>query len=180
MITVKGFAFRVVLLTLPCAMNGQKVPQNIHVGEPERVVGVVHKNVAESSSVASEIISAPGSPFKHGAKIEVRFVFTNLLDKNIEMYGRTLRLEVRDDQGKLPSETDAGCRRHWFSPCYTNKPVAVLPVPPLGAHEKLIGRYDLSMEYDLKPGQYSVVGYECSRGETPECFKTNRIMITVQ
>ena len=37
------------------------------------------------------------------------------------------------------------------------------------------------MDYDFsKPGEYTVIGYQCLRYETPSCFKTNKIMITIE
>ncbi len=93
-------------------------------------------------------------------------------------------MDVRDDKGALPTETDLGCTVHFFSPCYKYKPRPQSQPLVIAAHKKLELDGDLNIVYDIKqPGTYTVVGYVHLLDEKSNdtgYFKTNTIKITVQ
>ena len=93
-----------------------------------------------------------------------------------------IKFDVRDSNGKRPTETEDGCQAHFFSNCYTGwlyrrKMVQV----PFKSFDKLEWDKNLSKEYDLKkPGAYSVVAYVCGIGSLTDCFRTNIIKFSVK
>jgi len=91
-------------------------------------------------------------------------------------------LDVRDGNGNLAPETEDGCRSHFFSTCHTQVYLSPHGDRPrsFAPREKIVSSEPLSVEYNLDPGEYTVVGYVCGMSEGPECFKTNTIKITVQ
>jgi hypothetical protein len=179
---MRGFAllaFAVVCLALSAtAQAGPKAgPHEI------REIGIVHKEIAESSPVASGTLQAVKNPVKAGEGIRVHFTLQNRSDHDIQ-FGDALVpvLDVRDENGDLAPETAIGRDIHFFSPHHTEKrpPFLTAREGIIHAHGKEEGDCYPIAEYVLTPGTYTVVGYVCSVKEGPECFKTNTITITVE
>jgi hypothetical protein len=165
-----------------CTASAQSVPSNSAPAHSWSVIGVVHRDIADSSPIAKLTFSTPDSPFTVGMDVNVHYVFVNESGHRIRIKGPLFEVEVRDSAGNLPPETDLGCRRHFFSPCHTNRPYfasqAVFTDDP---DQKMQGDEDLRFYYDLtKPGVYTAIGYVCSVLEGPPCFKTNTVKFTIQ
>ena len=195
---MRGFvlpAFAIALLALaamaqseaPAMRQGsstQVTGPDLHHDSSSHVVGVVHREIADSSPVASATLRSVQNPVKAGSDIKIHFVLENRSDHGIKYFGDLLEVDVRDQYGKLPPETTLGCDRHFFSPCHSEGPGGDVHVsPPQGiipSHGKL--EYDdfLNGQYNLVLGTYTVVGYVCAVKEGPECFKTSMITITVE
>lgn len=149
-----------------------------------REIGIVQKEIAEFSPVASATLQAFKNPVKAGEIIPIHFILENRSDHDIEYEGGFYpALDVRDENGKLAPETETTGRDvHFFSPHHTESRPKTR-TPPQGiihAHQKKEGDYAISAEYRLPPGTYTAVGYVCTVKEGPECFKTNTITITVE
>jgi hypothetical protein len=59
------------------------------------------------------------------------------------------------------------------------QPWSPIPDGVLPAHGKLEGYVDLSGEYRLPAGAYTVKGYVCGILDGPECFMTNTIKLNL-
>jgi hypothetical protein len=150
-----------------------------------RVVGVVHKTIADSSPFVSGTLSPIPSPVKAGSVFKVHYVLRNLSNHDIVYSGGIYpALDVRDSDGKLaPETTPLGCAKHFFSSCHTETSGVSQATPPHGTihpHGKLEFDVYPSAEYNFVPGTYTMVGYVCTIQDGPECFKTSKITIQVQ
>jgi hypothetical protein len=168
-----------LLLAQNAPLPGYGIPGDTY----KNVIGVVHHEVADSSPVISVILTATASPYLKGKTIAVHVKKLNTSDHEIEYVNLTIVLVVFDSNGNIAPETELGCQRHWFSPCYYTQGRNRIPwtngkIAPGGTSE-----YDkrLSDDYDLsKPGTYTVMGYMSGYKEGPEYFKTNTIKITIE
>jgi hypothetical protein len=149
--------------------------------------GAVHREIAESSPFAKEVIKQvapePGVQFK----IAIRAVIHNisnheLVYANSQQFYDVFNIKI----GERAPTTATGCYVNFFLDCYTptlprgipsaGPPKDVIPVN--GSKNVMVGYLD--MDYQLTPGTYTVVGYYCAtQREGPECFKSNRIIITI-
>lgn len=154
--------------------------QPVRVGEePEHVIGIVHREIAESSSFASPTISAQDI-VKAGTPETIHFAIENRSDHDLVVGG--VVLDSRDGKGALLPETELGCTAHFFSPCYKYKNLGSGPTLTLSAHKSYKWDSLLNTDYDLnRPGTYTIVGYvQISVDSKNSNFKTNKIKITVQ
>jgi hypothetical protein len=150
-------------------------------------IGPQHREIAESSQVATAVIeqTTPGrqmTPYK----IAIQFTIHNTSNHELSYASPYLTLDVHNKAtGERAKEGPYGCYVHFFSNCYS--PSIPRGIPSGGIKPLTIpqgGKYEeqllLDGEYNLEPGQYSVVGYFCAaKGEGPECFKSNAITITI-
>ena len=174
--------FAVVCVALTATAQSQ-APARDHVRVGSEEIGVVHKEIAESSPVASATLQAIKNPVKAGEGIRVHFTLENRSGHDIEYTsGIHPVIDVRDENGNLAPETETGQALHFFSPHHTDeKWTSKLPLHGIiPAHGKEEGYCSPSAEYRLSSGTYTVVGYVCTIKEGPECFKTNTITITVE
>lgn len=156
--------------------------------------GAVHRDISESSALASAVISTVRNPATVGDGVKIHVVIQNRSDRDIELADSIVVFDARDGNGALPPETYLGCLAHYFSPCYkTAKPTVhagaqlqgpTLPLPTIAAQQSLAWDQALGAQYDLShPGTYTVVGYVHildDGGQDAGTFKTNKIKVTVQ
>jgi hypothetical protein len=177
-------AFSIALIIFVVTAQPSKAQELRVEGEPEHIIGVVHRDIAESSPLASATISALQSPVKAGEPVKIRIVIENRSDHEIVLpdFGAFV-FDARDSNGDLLPETDIGCVFHFFSPCHKYKKMGEGLVATISAHKKYEWDTLLNTEYDLsRPGTYTVVGYVqiFADGSDHINFKTNKIKITVQ
>ena len=161
-------------------------------GDVEQKIGVIHREIAESSPVAKLVIEqVPRNPrWQTPAKIDVQAKTYNTSDHEINFRHCGVYFDVADIKTrKRPPETQIGCREHFFSDCHTWR----MPLPddngfgqkpgftikPGQSRVSADGLVD--SEYQLNPGVYSVIAYFCAdkQPEEPEYFKSNTITITI-
>jgi hypothetical protein len=111
----------VVLLLTVFAAQGQSADGNVLRPRKLPVIGVVHRNIAESSPVAKATISIAQSANSKGSGPKIHFGFQNVSDHDLFLFPGNISYEVRDDSGKLPPESEIGCESHFFSPCFTDR-----------------------------------------------------------
>jgi hypothetical protein len=172
--------FAVFLLALTAAAQLQ-APASAHVRVGPEVIGIVHKEIADSSPVAFATLHAEQNPVKVGSIIPIHFTLENRSDHDLKLFGGFPEVDIRDKDGKIAPETAFGCGDHFFSPCHT-APGHSTRGPLRGAipvHGRVEDEIYPGPQYNLAPGTYTVVGYVCAVQEGPECFKTNTITITV-
>jgi hypothetical protein len=155
------------------------------VREPDQVIGIVHRDIAESSPLASVTISAAKHTFKVGEEINIHWVLVNLSDHDLLLEPDSSVADVRDADGALPPETDLGCLSHFFSPCYKFREMGKGPPVAIPPRKKYVLDGVLNPAYDLtKPGTYTVVDYVhlCDENgeEATGFFKSNTIKITIE
>jgi hypothetical protein len=180
-------AFAIALLVLTATAQSDAPVGRPAGGEPPHPVGAVHREVADSSPVASATLSPIQNPVKAGSITKVHFVLENRSDHAIKYIGFPV-LDVRDENGNVAPETINGRGMHFFSPRHTEGGAGntyigggaytlrgIIPV-----HGKLEEDGFVNSEYELTPGTYTVVGYVCGMKEGPECFKTNSVKVTVE
>jgi hypothetical protein len=147
-----------------------------------RVIGPVHREIADSAPDVSVVISASASPGKVGSPVTIHSVYRNTSDHDIYLGNEPEYFEVRDAAGNLAPETEMGCMDHFFSPCHTDEErdtslMSFARVLPGTRHELDL---DLSDDYKLSvPGIYTVVGYICWVSQATDCLRTNTIKITI-
>jgi hypothetical protein len=158
-------------------------------GRAYEPIGPVHREIAEKSPVAIAVIeqTAP-NPGVLGYRVAIRAAVRNITDHELQYVNPELVYDVTDSRtGKRVAETPAGCYWLFFSECYTpseppgraSEDPAKYVIPPYATIEILPMQY-LDMDYKLDPGDYAVVGYFCaSKREGPECFKSNKIRISI-
>jgi hypothetical protein len=165
------------------------VPQDypMHPNSPYKSTGPLHRDIAENSPVAKEVImqTTPRSGYEY--KIAIRATISNITDHPLRYVDAGQYYDVRNRKtGQRPLDTPIGCYVNFFSECYTpSMPVGKtsfdLPtiIPPRGSIDTKPDQY-IDMYYKLDTGEYTVVGYYCAaEREDPECFKSNTIMITI-
>jgi hypothetical protein len=121
-------------------------------------------------------------------KIAVHATLQNTSEHELVYVNPQVFFDVRNGRtNRRAPDTPAGCYANFFSKCYTPSmphgiPSTGLPkdiVPATGSIELKPLAY-LDMDYELDPGEYTVVGIYCAaEREGPECFKSNKITITV-
>jgi hypothetical protein len=155
-----------------------------------RRIGPIHREIVETSPVAKEVIAQiPRDPrILSPFKIAIRVRIYNTSDHEINFQRMDAAFEVTNIKtGKRPPETQLGCAVDFFSDCYTSrmpksedngygrKPGLTIKPNEFVESTDLLDSY-----YELSPGVYSVVSYFCAeKREGPECFKSNRINVTV-
>jgi hypothetical protein len=147
--------------------------------EPEHVIGIVPRDIAESSPFASVTISAQDN-LKAGKPAKIYFTIENQSDQDLML--TELVLDARDSKGELLPETDLGCVAHFFSPCHKTKNLASGPKLTLPAHKTYKWDSLLNSQYDLsRPGTDTVIGYvQILVDSKVYNFKTNKIKISVE
>jgi hypothetical protein len=178
-----------LLALLFTGVSSAQLPPNLGPGSVYVRTGPVHRQIAETSPVATVVIeqTAPKAGMKQ-FKIAVRATVHNTTGHELRYVNPSQNYDVTDRKtGKRAPNTDAGCYGNFFMDCYTPSfPVGVGPsgpptyvIPPHGSKEIEPLAY-IDMDYKLDPGEYTVVGYFCAtEREGPECFKSNRITITI-
>jgi hypothetical protein len=178
-------------LAFHCISQTPKLGQ--FVSAYSKAIGPVSREIAETSPVATEMIErvAPDPRILTTNKIAVRYVIRNTTDHEIHYIEPLQTFNVTDVKtGERVPETPFGCSVNFFSKCYTSRmPAGIgngmgdksgkprIVVPPHGSVE-YVGFLDAS--YQLSVGEFSVVGYFCAdEREGPECFKSNKITITI-
>ena len=135
-----------------------------------------------SSATASAEISFDTPTFAAGQNVFIHIKLESHVGRELAINPDGIKFDVRDSNGKRPTETEDGCQAHFFSNCYTGwlyrrKIVQV----PFKSFDKLEWDKNLSKEYDLKkPGAYSVIAYVCGIGSQTDCFRTNIVKFTVK
>lgn len=179
------------MLLLALFMSGlqQTAKTQQQGGRAYEPIGPVHREIAEKSAVAIVVIeqTAP-NPGVLGYRVAVRATVRNITDHELRYVNPELVYDVTASRtGKRATETPAGCYWLFFSECYTpseppgraSEDPAKFVIPPHATIEILPVQY-LDIDYKLDPGDYAVVGYFCaSKREGPECFKSNKIAITI-
>jgi hypothetical protein len=186
----------VILLS---AIFASGMPQESQPGHPVSAysaVGPVHREVANTSPVAKEVIEliAP----KKGMvqyKIAIRSTLYNLTNHELIYVDPRQYFDVQNlKTGKRADSSPTGCYVNFFLDCYTpsmpiGRPGTGFGVTGTGVPNDVIPAQGsvgitpddyIDMYYRLEPGEYSVVGIYCaSKREGPECFKSNKITIQV-
>ena len=147
-------------------------------------IGSAHEQheIYGSSATASADISFDTPTFNAGQNVFIHIKLESHVGRQIDINPDGIKFDVRDSNGKRPSETEDGCQAHFFSQCYTGwlyrrKIIQV----PFKSFDKLEWDKNLSKEYDLKkPGAYSVIAYVCGIGSLTDCFRTNIAKFTVK
>ncbi|WP_263366983.1 hypothetical protein [Edaphobacter bradus] len=176
-----------VLLAL-VASYIQEPPITGHPSPAYERSGAVHREIAESSPFAREVIQQvvpkPGNQFK----ISIRAVIHNISNHELVYVNPAQFYDVFNIKtGERAPTTAAGCYGNFFLDCYT--PTLPRGIPSTGPPKDVIPVHgsienvkagNLDMFYQLTPGPYTVVGYYCAtQREGPECFKSNKITITI-
>ena len=160
----------------------QEAPGHSAEDEPIKI-GIVHREIAESSPVVSATLSSKATSFQSGGSVKVHLVVRNTSDHEVPYVGPILVVEIHDASGNVSAETDFGCRRHWFSSCHYLKGVNRVPLGHgnLAPNGRLESDMELSDEYKFdRSGTYTAVGYVSGIKEGPEYFKTNSVNITIK
>lgn len=149
-------------------------------------VGPIHREISQTSPVATEVIEQTGPSPGYKYKIRVQATVRNITNHQLVYVDPRQYYDVRvRGTGERAPETAAGCYVNFFSDCYrlsTPKgiPSTGLPkeiISPRGTIENVDF---LDASYELAPGEYTVVGIYCStQREGPECFKSNTITVTI-
>jgi hypothetical protein len=177
----------VIVLLAFIASGIQETPQVGHIAERSYPRGAVYREIAESSPFAKveiqQVAPEPGIQFK----IAVQSVIHNISNHELVYVNPQVLFDVFDSKtGERAPTTATACYTNFFLDCYTPTPPPGTPsagppkdvIPVHGSQKMLIGYLDLY--YQLAPGTYTVVGYYCStHREGPECFKSNKITITI-
>ncbi|WP_263366987.1 hypothetical protein [Edaphobacter bradus] len=187
-----------VLVLLAFIASGiQEAPITGHPSPAYERRGAVHREIAESSPFAREVIQQvapePGIQFKNTASnspqpfIAIRAVIHNISDHELVYVNPQQFYDVFNSKtGERAPTTDTGCYVNFFLDCYTPTLPRGIPstgppkdvIPAHGSKNLMVGYLD--MDYQLAPGTYTVVGYYCAtQREGPECFKSNKITISI-
>jgi hypothetical protein len=177
----------VLVLSALIASGIQEATLVGHPAERDYKRGAVHREIAESSPFAKEVIQQvapePGIQFKIAIKAVIRNVSNHeLVYVDPQQFYDVFNIKT----GERAPTTASGCYVNFFLDCYTRLPPPGTglggppkDVIPVGGSKNMIVGY-LDMDYQLTPGTYTVVGYYCAtQREAPECFKSNRIIITI-
>lgn len=161
-----------------------------HQGSADMRIGPIHREIAETSPVAKELIERivrdPRILSRH--KIAIRVRIFNTTDHEINFQRMDAAFDVKNIKtGKRAPETPTGCTVDFFSECYTWTPpnseangYGLKPGLTIKPNEFSESTDLLDAYYELSPGKYSVVSYFCAeKREGPECFKSNKITITI-
>jgi hypothetical protein len=110
------FALAIIIQPFWIIVPAQQQPSSdVHLGEPVRVIGVVHRDISNSSPLGNLKLLQPDNSFKLGSDVKIHFVFVNSADHDLEVTGGLFSLEVRDASGTLAPETEWGCREHFLA-----------------------------------------------------------------
>jgi hypothetical protein len=183
-ISIVGVAVLVTELGAPSVRAQSKAGGPILV-DPRipRVIGPVHREIADSAPDVSVVISASASPGKVGSPVTIHVVYRNTSDHDIYLGNEPTLFDVRDASGNLAPETEIGCMYHFFSPCHTDKEpdTSIMSFSRLRPSSREEIDLEISDEYKISnPGIYAVFGYICGVSGVTECFKTNTIKIRVE
>lgn len=177
----------IVLLSIliSCGVIQSSLPKD-HVDEYPRASW--HREIGASSPVATEeIFRAQHANISYQGKISIGATVHNLTDHDLRYVSPEQYYEVRaSNTGELAPVTPFGCHVIFFSECYErNLPIGIPSAGPPTAIITPHGSQDMPVQYidayyTLSPGEYEVVGILCAKErEGPECFKSNKIKITV-
>lgn len=134
-----------------------------------------------SSATATATLSFDNPAFALGANVFIHVKLESHVGRELMINPDGIKFDVRDNNGKRPTETEDGCLAHFFSSCYTGwlyrRKIVQMPFK---SFDKLEWDKNLSREYDLKkPGTYTVIAYVCGVGNQTDCFRTNIVKFTV-
>jgi hypothetical protein len=154
----------------------------------DRRVGPIHRDIAESSAVAKQVIeqTAPEAGMTQ-FKIAIRATLLNTTDHDLTFAYPGQVYDVRVSKtGERAQDSPAGCYVNFFSDCFMRAPspgssgIYGPPrdvIPPNG---KIVRLQYIDQDYILPPGEYTVVGIYCAgEGEARTCFKSNKIIVVV-
>jgi hypothetical protein len=177
----------ILVLLAFIASGTQDTPLVGHIAERSYTRGAIHREIAESSPFAREVIEQVTPERGVQFKISIQAVIHNTSDHELVYVNPAQFYDVYNNKtGERAPTTATACYVNFWLDCYTRLPppgtgLAGPPkdVIPVGGSKNLMEGY-LDMDYQLTPGTYAVVGYYCSTyREGPECFKSNKITITI-